>query len=142
MDRGWLAFVKTVASRKVFLQATALPVGRLARYASRQAGREGGKVARKINGKGGFDGAKGEVTGCGYRQPGREGKKLIGAYVPVEDITKLKAILKARGTNVQDYFAQVVANEIAAAGNPAELERLIEAQLDRFRATLRQTLKR
>ena len=99
-------------------------------------------MARKINGKGGFDGAKGEVTGCGYRQPGREGKKLIGAYVPVEDITKLKAILKARGTNVQDYFAQVVANEIAAAGNPAELERLIEAQLDRFRATLRQTLKR
>lgn len=96
---------------------------------------EGGSEQRKP--------AKAEVTRRdSYVQPGREGKKLIGAYVPEEDITKFKAIMKARGTNVQDFFAQVVANEIAAAANPAELERLMEAQLDRFRATLRQTLKR
>lgn len=77
-----------------------------------------------------------------YVQPNREGKKLIGAYVAVEDIAKLKAILQARGTTVQDYFGQIVANEIAAAGKPGELEKLIEAQLDRFRATLRPTLKK
>lgn len=83
------------------------------------------------------DPAKGKQ---GYVQPGREGKKLIGAYVPVDDITRFKALLKARGTNVQDFFAQIVANELAAAQSPQELERLMEAQLDRFRATLRQTL--
>lgn len=82
------------------------------------------------------------ATPRNYVQPNREGKKLIGAYVAVEDIAKLKAILQARGTTVQDYFGQIVANEIAAAGKPGELEKLIEAQLDRFRATLRPTLKK
>lgn len=140
VNRDWLGFVNTGAARKVILQATALPAGRPARYPSRQTEREDGSVARKDKGKGGFDGAKSEVTGNSYRQPGREGKKLIGAYVPEEDIPRFKAILKARGTNTQEYFAQIVANELAAAGNPAELERLMEAQLERFRATFRHLL--
>lgn len=80
------------------------------------------------------------TTRAGYRQPGREGKKLIGAYVPEKDIPRFKALLKARGTNTQEFFAQIFANELAAAGNPAELERLMEAQLERFRATFRHLL--
>jgi len=78
----------------------------------------------------------------GYVQPNREGKRLIGAYIDIADIDRFKAIVQARGITVQEYFAQIVANEIAGAQNPAELEKLIDNQLDRIRATLRATLKR
>lgn len=82
--------------------------------------------------------AKAEVSRRdGYVQPNREGKRLIGAYVPDSEIEKFKLILKARGTTTQDYFAQIVTNEIAAASRPDGLKRLVDSQVKRFQATLR-----
>lgn len=76
-----------------------------------------------------------------YVQPGREGKRLIGAYVPIPDAARFQAALKARGTNVQEFFSQVVTNELAILDDPAARERLAQAQLERFRATLRPLAK-
>jgi len=74
-----------------------------------------------------------------YLQPSREGKKLIGAYVDEEDARQLKVILALQGTTVQAFFADYVAKTLAAANNPAELQKLAQAQVDRFRALLRPT---
>lgn len=87
--------------------------------------------------------AKAETTRRGdYKQPNREGKKLIGAYIDVAEAELLKAVLKARGTTVQDFFADAVTKAITTDISPAERDRLIEAQVARYRATLRATLKK
>lgn len=88
-------------------------------------------------------GAKAETTRRGdYKQPGREGKKLIGAYIDVAEAELFKAVLKARGATVQDFFADAVTKAITTDIGPAERDRLIEAQVARYRATLRATLKK
>lgn len=90
-----------------------------------------------------LEGAKAEVAGrTSYLQPNRVGTKALVSRVPREDADSFHALLKARGTNVQEYFAQIVQNELAAAAGPEALERLVDAQFDRFRATLRPILKR
>jgi hypothetical protein len=90
-----------------------------------------------------LEGAKAEVAGrTSYLQPNRVGKTALVSHVPADDAQSFRALLKARGTNVQEYFAQIVQNELAAAAGPEALERLVDAQFDRFRATLRPILKR
>lgn len=101
----------------------------------------GEPVKRKVKAQ--VQEAAGQVTDReGYKQPGREGKKLIGAYIDVAEAELLKSVLKARGTTVQDFFAEAVSKAIAADIGPAERDRLIEAQVARYRATLRATLKK
>lgn len=86
----------------------------------------------------GIDGAKAEVTKSRV-QTNRIGKRLIGAYIKEEDIKTFQAILKARGTNVQDFFTQVVEKQIAGANGPSALERLIDQRIARFHATRKPT---
>lgn len=90
-----------------------------------------------------LEGAKAEVAGrTSYLQPNRVGKTALVSHVPADDAQRFHALLKARGTTVQEYFAQIVANDLADAAGPEALQRLVDAQLDRFRATLRPILKR
>lgn len=90
-----------------------------------------------------LDDAKAEVSGrTSYKQPNRVGTKALVSHVPLDDANRFHALLKARGTTVQEYFAQIVANDLAAAAGPEALERLVDAQLERFRATLRPIIKR
>lgn len=90
-----------------------------------------------------LEGAKAEVAGRKKSpQPNRVGKKPVVSYVPRDDADSFHALLKARGTTVQDFFAQIVQNELAAAAGPEALDRLVDAQLERFRATLRPIFKR
>lgn len=76
-----------------------------------------------------------------YLQPSREGKKLIGAYVDEADAKQLRAILALQGTTVQAFFADCVARTLAAANDPAELQKLAQSQVDRFRTLLRPSSK-
>jgi hypothetical protein len=77
----------------------------------------------------------------GYLQPGRAGKKLIGAYIDKADAARLKSLLAAQGVTVQEFFAEAVTKALTADTSPAQRERLIEAQVERFRANLRANLK-
>lgn len=81
------------------------------------------------------------AAATGYLQPGRAGKKLIGAYIDKADAARLKSLLAAQGVTVQEFFADAVTKALTADTSPAQRERLIEAQVERYRANLRANLK-
>jgi hypothetical protein len=76
----------------------------------------------------------------GYVQPGRDGKKLIGAYIDKADAARLKSLLAAQGVTVQEFFTKAIAQALASDVTHAERERLIEAEVERVRARLRASL--
>jgi len=76
----------------------------------------------------------------GYIQPGRDGKKLIGAYIDKADAARLKSLLAAQGVTVQEFFTKAIAQALASDVSHAERERLIEAEVERVRARLRASL--
>jgi hypothetical protein len=140
--RAWLGFASTPA-RELILHQLGEPLDAASRKIVDQAFEAMVRAAARTQPVAPLPSASATTaTPRNYVQPNREGKRLIGAYVPIEDIPRFRALLQARGTTVQEFFAQIVQNELAAAESPHELEKLIEAQLDRFRATLRTTLKR
>ena len=92
------------------------------------------------------NGAKAEHTQTSYLQPGRAGKKLIGAYIDDELVVELKEVLRLQGTTVQDFFAEAVLKALAVGRTPAQREKLVDRivkkQASQYRAKLLDTLNK
>ncbi len=142
-DESWLEFVDSPAS--VFIkQSLGLPMtpDEWATYENaKQLAEKGERTWRYGTTANQQEHSTQATAATGYLQPGRAGKKLIGAYIDKADAARLKSLLAAQGVTVQEFFADAVTKALTADTSSAQRERLIEAQVERFRANLRANLK-